>query len=205
MSNLLKTIANRRPYKNQVIAQLQNYQTAYNKSGFFNDFLFRLESFALGLEDRGCLDIAGMIFSKLAKFPADDRAKEQFLRGGLRVARKQSDPIHTLARIVDLKKLYEVKGKKFSHRHFEMLFLEEQELCNIVNNFPQVKRQYKTVAKGTASRETYLYRLGITMTEIAKRLHPHEARPRLLDAREIFAELDRPKELMFVEKMLSKY
>lgn len=68
-----------------------------------------------------------------------------------------------------------------------------------------MKHQYKIVAKGTASRETYLYRLGITMTEIAKRLNPHEARSRLLDAREIFTELDRPKELMFVEKMLSKY
>ncbi len=48
-----------------------------------------------------------MVFSKLAKLPTTDEMKEQFLRGGLRVARKQRDPIHILARIVDLKKLYE--------------------------------------------------------------------------------------------------
>ena len=72
------------------------------------------------MEDANLLDIAGMVFSKLAKFPTTDEMKEQFLRGGLRVARKQRDPIHILARIVDLKKLYEKNGDK--HKEDTELF-----------------------------------------------------------------------------------
>ena len=86
-----------------------------------------------------------MVFSKLAKLPTTDEMKEQFLRGGLRVARKQRDPIHILARIVDLKKLYEKNGD--THSRFKMLFAEESALTDIVGNFRQAKEKYRTVSK----------------------------------------------------------
>lgn len=99
---------------------MKDFQRDYNKNGLFRDFLPRLEDFALRMEDARFLDIAGMVFSKLAKLPTTDEMKEQFLRGGLRIAKKQGDPIHTLARIVDLKKLYEQTGNK--HGKYKMLF-----------------------------------------------------------------------------------
>lgn len=197
------TMARRRPDRNYVISQLQHYQTQYNKNGLFKDFLLRLEAFALGMEDSNLLDIAGMVFSKLAKFPTTDEMKEQFLRGGLRIARKQRDPIHILARIVDLKKLYESNGN--NNQRFKMLFQEEKALTNIVENFEKAQGSYRTVAKGTASIDKYRLQLARTKVDIAKKLRPCDAYARLIEAKAIFADLCCQKELRFVEKMLSRF
>lgn len=197
------TMTRRRPDRNYVISQLQHYQTQYNKNGLFRDFLVRLEDFALSMEDANLLDIAGMVFSKLAKFPTTDEMKEQFLRGGLRVARKQRDPIHILARIVDLKKLYEKNGDK--HSRFKMLFSEEKVLSDIVENFEKAQGRYRTVSKESSALDKYRLQLARVKVDIAKKLRPNEAYDRLLEARTIFLDLDCPKELQFVEKMLSKF
>lgn len=197
------TIARRRPDSKYVISQLQHYQTQYNKNGLFRDFLLRLEAFALGMEDANLLDIAGMVFSKLAKLPTTEEMKEQFLRGGLRVARKQGDPIHILARIVDLKKLYEQNGN--NHGRFKMLFPEEKTLTTIVENFNKAQKRYRTVVKEHSPLEKYRLQLARTKVDIAKKLKPNEAYQRLIEAKTIFEELNCPKELKFVNKMLSKY
>lgn len=196
------TMARRRPDRNYVISQLQHYQTQYNKNGFFRDFLVRLEDFALGMEDANLLDIAGMVFSKLAKFPTTDEMKEQFLRGGLRIARKQRDPFHTLARIVDLKKLYENGDKPY--QRFKMLFPEEKVLTEIIENFEKAQGRYRTVAKGVSPLNKYRLQLARTKVDIAKKLKPNEAYDRLIEAKIIFAELGCLKELKFVERMLSR-
>lgn len=196
------TMARRRPDRNYVISQLQHYQTQYNKNGLFRDFLVRLEAFALGMEDANLLDIAGMVFSKLAKLPTTDEMKEQFLRGGLRIARKQRDPIHTLARIVDLKKLYEKNGD--THSRFKMLFSEEKALTTIVENFGQAQKKYRTVSKDVSPFDKYRLQLARTKVDLAKRLRPNEAYSRLIEARGIFADLGYSKELHFVERMLTK-
>ncbi|MCM1002993.1 MAG: hypothetical protein NC408_01480 [Candidatus Gastranaerophilales bacterium] len=197
-----ETMARRKPDRNYVISQLQHYQTQYNKNGLFKDFLVRLEAFALGMEDSNLLDIAGMVFSKLAKFPTTDEMKEQFLRGGLRIARKQGDPIHILARIVDLKKLYENNGD--SRGRYKMLFPEERALTDIVENFPKAKGRFRTVSKEYSPLDKYRLQLARVKVDIAKKLRPHEAYSRLIEAREIFEDLRCSKELKFVDRMLSK-
>lgn len=197
------TMARRRPDRNYVISQLQHYQTQYNKNGLFRDFLVRLEAFALGMEDANLLDIAGMVFSKLAKLPTTDEMKEQFLRGGLRIARKQRDPIHTLARIVDLKKLYEKNGDNDSR--YRMLFAEEKALTTIVENFGQAQKKYRTVSKQTSSLSRYRIQLARTKVEIAKTLRPNEAYPILLEAKTLFADSAFDNGVRYVEKLLAKY
>ncbi len=197
------TMARRRPDRNYVISQLKHYQTQYNKNGLFNDYLVRLEAFALGMEETGLLDIAGMVFSKLAKLPTTDEMKEQFLRGGLRVARKQRDPIHILARIVDLKKLYEKNGD--THSRFKMLFAEESALTDIVGNFRQAKEKYRTVSKQSSSLNRYIIQLARTKVEIAKMLRPKEAYPMLLEAKSLFESTAFDNGVRYVEKMLVKY
>lgn len=197
------TMARRRPDRNYVISQLQHYQTQYNKNGLFQDFLLRLEAFALGMEDSNLLDIAGMVFSKLAKLPTTDEMKEQFLRGGLRVARKQRDPIHILARIVDLKKLYEKKGD--ANSRYRMLFAEEKALTNIVENFGLAKKKYRTVSKQNSSIGRYRIQLARTKVEIAKTLRPNEAYPILLEAKTLFADSAFDNGVRYVEKLLARY
>lgn len=197
------TMAHRRPDRNYVISQLQHYQTQYNKNGLFRDFLLRLESFALNMEDANLLDIAGMVFSKLAKLPTTDEMKEQFLKGGLRIARKQRDPIHTLARIVDLKKLYEKNGDNNSR--YRMLFAEETALTTIVENFGQAQKKYRTVSKQSSSLSRYRIQLARTKVEIAKTLRPNEAYPILLEAKTLFADSAFDNGVRYVEKMLAKY
>ncbi len=196
------TLSRRRPDTNYVISQLQHYQTQYNKNGLFTDFLVRLEHFGLCLEDVNLLDLAGIVFSKLAKFPTTEEMKEQFLRNGLRVAKKQGDPFHILARIVDLKKLHENSGNNYER--FKMLFPEERVLTEIVENFDKSKKRFRTVSKSTSSIDKYKLQLARTKVDIAKKLRRTEAYPRLLEARGIFSELDCPKELKFVERMLSR-
>lgn len=196
------TMARKRPDRNYVISQLKHYQTQYNKNGFFQDFLLRLEDFALGMEDVNLLDLAGMVFSKLAKLPTTDEMKEQFLRGGLRIARKQGDPIHVLARIVDLKKLYEQNGN--SYQRFKMLFPEERALTDIVENFGKAKGRFRTVSKDHSSLEKYRLQLARTKVDIAKKLKPEDSYLKLIEARRIFTDLGCPKEVQFVERMMSK-
>lgn len=195
------TITRGRPNQIYVISQLQNFQKSYSKSGFFNDFLLRLEDFALGMEHNNLLDIAGIVFSKLAKLPTSPELKEQFLRGGLRIARKQKDPIHTLARIVDLKKLYQNSDNQT--KQYKMLFQEEKALEIIIENFSKAKKSYKTVSQNSSPIKKYKSQLARCKVDIAKKLKPKEAYPRLLEAREIFKELGQDNELSFVERLIN--
>lgn len=195
-----RTISRRKPDVKYLISQLKYHETKYDKNGFLTDFLFRLEDFAYGLEHNGLLDIAGMIYSRLAKLPTTPELKEQFLRGGLRLARKQGDPIHILGRIVDLKKLYEAEGK--GNKFYKMLFSEEQTLTGIVENFVKAKINYRTVSKKAATEDVYSYRLAVVKVDIAKKMRSKDRVERLLEAKEIFERLGCEKELKFVNKLL---
>lgn len=196
------TITRGKPNEIYVISQLQKFQKSYSQNGFFKDFLLRLEDFALGMEDNNFLDLAGIVFSKLAKMPTTPELKEQFLRGGLRVAKKQRDPIHTLARIVDLKKLFE--QEEAPSKRYRMLFQEEKALETIIEDFAGAQSGHKTVSKKYSPVQKYKLQLARCKVDIAKRLAPQEAFPRLAAARDIFAELGRDNELGFVEKLILK-
>lgn len=198
-----RTLENNFVSKAQIIGRLSAYESKYHANGLYKSFFCNAENFAYCLEKSNMLDLAGIAFSKLAKLPAPYEVKERVLRRGLKVARKQNDPIHILARIVDLKKLYEASDE--SYKHLTMLLQEEQELYSIVNNFPSAIRHFKTISREPSSRDIYLYRLAQTTLEISKHVRPKDAFPRLLDAQDIFTELGCYKELGYVRKLLSEY
>lgn len=197
------TLRQKCPDKNYVISQLKYYQKEYNRGGFFEEFLFRLENFAYDMESVGGLDIAGMVFSKLAKFPAHPRIKEQFLYSALRIAQKQKDDIHTLARIVDLKNLY--RRSNDHKRAYRMLFSEEKLLTDIVENFDAAKNKFRTVSKHPAALNTYKYQLAAAKVDIAKGLKPKDAYYRLIEAREIFASIACDSKVVFIDRLLSNH
>lgn len=197
-----KTIANKKPDNIYVISQLQKYQSLYRKSGYQADFLSRLAEFAYNMENNQLLDLAGIVFSRLAKLPIMPELKEQFLKGGLRVSRKQGDLIHSLARIVDLKKLYEQNGK--TSKRTKMLFQEEQVLENITKNFLDAKDKYKTVAKNPTALNKYKLQLARVKVNIAKTLSTNAARAKFNEALNIYQEIGADEELQFVKKFIAQ-
>ncbi|MBR2430618.1 hypothetical protein IKB17_04035 [bacterium] len=191
---------------NQVIYKLQSFEKEYKRLGVTESFVFQAQQFAKSCSDKGLMDFSGIIYSFLIKIPnISDSTKENLIIKSIEIAKNQDDTIHELARIVDLKKLYK-NSKKFSQKKYiKTLFKEEEILTYIIKNYSICKLKFKTLAKDANNIKTYQFRLGTAKVDIAKahiQTDKKLAKKMLLEAKEIFTDLDRSAELAFVNELL---
>lgn len=190
-----------------LITQLQQYEKQYKKLGLLDSFYIISEQFALKLHEMGLNDFAGIILSKLIKQPEIiHERKSAIANTALTIAKEQGDPIHILARLVDLKKINASKnGSK--KQYLKILKEEEEILTRILNNFEDSKLQFKTVSRNSSEKEKYQFRLATARVDIGKCLMYSEvktAKAKLIQALQSFKALGREREAEFATRLISE-
>lgn len=189
-----------------VISQMRQYEKQYKKVGMLDVFCDQTSKLADALHHRGLDDFAGILYSNLVKLPnISPKQKEVFAQRALEVAQNQGDMLHTLARIVDLKKVYQNNGRK--RQVIDALLLEEKQLLAIIKDFEKTKRSYRTYNRGVSSIETYQLRLAMARVDIAKGLmnsNPEAGERKVLLAIPAFEALGREKEARFAQNILQQ-
>lgn len=189
-----------------VISQMKQYEKQYKKIGMLDVFCDQTSKLADALHHRGLEDFAGILYSNLVKLPnISPKQKEVFAQRALEVAQNQGDLLHTLARIVDLKKVYQNNGRR--RQVIDTLFLEEKQLVAIIKDFEKTKKSYRTYNRGVSPLETYQLRLAMARVDIAKGLlnsNPEAAERKILLAMPTFEEFGKEKELNFAQNILNQ-
>lgn len=188
------------------VSQISQFQKRYKKAGLEKSFANNIFEFAQKMRKLGIEDFPGIIFSNLMKMPfLKPNIKEFYALKGLEFAQEQGDLIHTLARLVDLEKLY--KQSKETHKYTKVLFQQEKVLINICNDFKNAKKHYKTYSREHSKLKQYEIELAKTRVDIAKvilKSNPKQAKIILEKAKSIFEREGREKEVNFVNIMLSE-
>lgn len=171
--------------------------------------VFCLEADSLGaqmLEEKK-FDFAGIIYSALCKltqyFPEQ---LEMFARKGFLSAKANKDPIHMMARLNDLRKIYFRNPDKL-YEYIQVLYKQEKCLKELTQNYEKAVSSYQSVNRIPAPREDYEVMLAHVQTEIGKitkRKHPHDAKAKLISAREIFKNKGNLKSVEYINMLLSE-
>ena len=164
-------------------------------------FCSEADRFAGQLAEHENNDFAGIIMSALCKltqlFP---EKQEPFAIKGYKIAKANGDPIHMMARLNDLRKIY--------YRRSEKLYKAlEKCLKELTKNYANAIKSYKSVTRQAAKQRDYEQMLAHVQTEIGKitkRKHPHDARAKLLSAREIFKQHGNTKNVKYINMLLSE-
>ena len=188
------------------VSQMNHFEKRYKKAGLENQFAISIFTFAEKMDKLGINDLPGIIYSSLMKMPfIKSEVKELYALKGLEYAQNQGDSIHTLARLVDLEKIYKKNGN--THKYTRILFQEEKVLVNICSNFKNAKESYKTYSREHSRLKKYETELAKTRVDIAKVIlntNPKQAKILLTKARKFFCSEKRNKEVDFVDLMLSE-
>ena len=188
------------------ITQLHQFEKRYKRAGLERNFAGSIFEFAQSMRKAGIGDLPGIIFSNLMKMPfLKPQVKEFYAQKALEYAYEQGDTIHTLARLVDLEKLY--KQNKDTHKYARVLFQQEKALISICNDFKSATRKFRTYSREHSQLKQYEIELAKTRVDIAKVIlknNPKQAKIILKKARAVFEREGRTKEVDFVNLMLSE-
>lgn len=135
------------------------------------------------------LDFAGIIISTLCKvnefIPCN---LEYFAQKGYDISRMTGDYVHMVARLNDLRKLYNNQPNKLLN-YLDVLYEQERCLKHITQYYDTSIKSYHTVHRKPAPKDTYEIMLAHIQTEIAKltrRRYPQSAMSKLQSAVKIF-------------------
>ena len=152
-------------------------------------FCEEADNLAQQLHENGASDLSGVIYSTLVKLcELHPTHMQKYAMRGLEVARSQGDNVHIVARLNDMRKLYDRTPGKF-HDYINVLYAEEHYLRKLAFNYDEAIKTYSTIERKPATKEEYTRLLAFIQTEIAKltwRRHPVEALVRFVQARYIF-------------------
>ena len=125
-----------------VVSQLKQYEKQYKKLNLLDVFSENIAGLADALHHRGLDDFAGILYSHLVKLSnISPKQREVFAQRALEVAQNQGDLLHTLARIVDLKKVYQTNGRR--RQVIDTLFLEKRK--NLIERITEVLAHLKHI------------------------------------------------------------
>ncbi len=152
-------------------------------------------------------DFAGIIMSALCKltqfFP---EKQEPFAIKGYEIAKANGDPIHMMARLNDLRKIYYRRPEKL-YQYIQVLYKQEKCLKELTRNYDNAVNSYQSVTRQAAKQRDYEQMLAHVQTEIGKitkRKHPHDAKSKLLSAREIFEQRGNTKNVEYINMLLAE-
>lgn len=152
-------------------------------------------------------DFAGIIMSVLCKLTEWMPEKlEQFALKGYEIAKANGDPVHMMARLNNLRKIYQGDYNRL-YDYVQVLYKQEKCLKELTNHYDTLVDSFRSVTRGIASRNDYENMLAYVQTEIGKltrKKHPHDAQVKLLNAREIFEKRGNMQSVNYIDILLSK-
>lgn len=170
-------------------------------------FCLEADILASKMIEENNIDFAGIILSSLCKITQFiPEQLENFALKGLHVARINKDPIHIMARLNDLRKLYFRRPEKL-YEYVQVLYQQEKCLKELTRNYDNSVKSFHTLARNAAPRKDYKLMLAHVQTEIGKitkRKHPLDAKSKLISAREIFNTRGYQKNVAYIDMLLNE-
>ena len=149
------------------------------------------------LVNMGDSNLSGIIYSFLIKFNKDNaKIAEQ-------IANRQKDSIHIMARSYDLKEIYK-QTEYGSEKHLKALYGEKRALKDIVTNYDNVIKKYRTVTREAKPKETYELMLCENIFEIIEILKKKEPKRALEELNQLKEAVSRIKQQGTKEKNLRR-
>ena len=158
----------------------------------------------LMLVNMGDSNLSGIIYSFLIKFNKDNaKIAEQIALNALAIANRQKDSIHIMARSYDLKEIYK-QTEYGSEKHLKALYGEKRALKDIVTNYDNVIKKYRTVTREAKPKETYELMLCDNIFEIIEILKKKEPKRALEELNQLQEAVSRIKQQGTKEKKLRR-
>ena len=152
----------------------------------------------------GDSNLSGIIYSFLINFNKDNaKIAEQIALNALAIANRQKDSIHIMARSYDLKEIYK-QTEYGSEKHLKALYGEKRALKDIVTNYDNVIKKYRTVTREAKPKETYELMLCENIFEIIEILKKKEPKRALEELNQLKEAVSRIKQQGTKEKNLRR-
>ena len=182
-------------------------QKMYMKSKSSDFFCSQADELAGRLVESSNTAFAGIIMSALCKLTEFFPEKlEGFAKKGYEIAKSNGDYIHMMARLNNLRKVYQGRFDKL-YEYLQVLYKQEKCLKEMTNHYESAVGKYQSVVRNAASRNDYENMLAYVQTEIAKltrKKHPYDAQAKLLNARQIFEKRGNHQSVGYINMLLSK-
>lgn len=170
-------------------------------------FCSEADSLASKMIEEKNIDFAGIILSSLCKltqyFPEQ---LEYFALKGLQVARLNKDPVHIMARLNDLRKIYYRRPDKL-YEYLQVLYQQEKCLKTLTQNYEHSKDAFQTLSRRIAPKRDYDLMLAHVQTEIGKitkRKKPFNAQTMLISARATFEARGYKQNVEYIDMLLNE-
>lgn len=187
------------------LSKAKRFQKMYKQQDSMDIFCKESMTMAEAFHKANKLDYAGILYSWVIKLSRiNPELREIAIKKAYNIAEIHLDIIHMLARIIDLKELYRGQNNK---KYIEILIQEQKLLTDIVTNYKNASNRFSTVKNGIGPLDKYKYKLGSNCVDLAKKMlnsNPEHALKNLLQAKTIFTELKKDKELDFVLELISQ-
>lgn len=149
--------------------------------------------------------LAGITYSFLIKINRNNiQIVEELATKALAIAKRQHDPVHTMARANDLKRIYKIT-EPGSDKHIKILYEIKRALSGICKNYESTQKRYMSVSTKMKPRKQYEIMLANIKTEIGEIIRfkdPKLAEEELQSAREMFIKLGYTDKVEKINKLL---
>ena len=141
---------------------------------------------------------------KLTIFPEN---KNPFAIKGYEIAKANGDPIHMMARLNDLRKTYYRRPEKL-YQYIQVLYKKKNSLKELTRNYDNAVNSYQSVTRQSCKQRDYEQMLAHVSNrksvKLQKEKRPHDAKSKLLSAREIFEQRGNTKNVEYINMLLLK-
>lgn len=168
-------------------------------------FCSEADGLAAKLVEQKNNDFAGIIMSALCKLTEFmPNQLEKFAKKGYEIAKANGDPVHMMARLNDLRKVYYRRPEKL-YQYIQVLYKQEKCLKELTNHYETLSETHKTVTRRLAPKKDYEQMLAHVQTEIGKltkKKHPLDAQSKLLSARAVFDARGNKQNVEYIDMLL---
>lgn len=172
-----------------------------------DEFCTESEKLATALTKENENGFAGIIYSTLCKvtefFPNE---LEKFALKGYEIAQSNGDYVHMMARLNNLRKVYDGRPEKL-YDYVQTLYKQEKCLKQLTRHYDECVRDFQSVIREPATLEQYEGMLAYVQTEIGKltkKKHPNDALNKLLSARHIFEKQNNIRSVNYIDMLIGE-
>lgn len=197
-------LANRKSVSPRVFSE--HYSTFVKKMKP-DEFCSESEKLATALTKHNENGFAGIIYSTLCKVTEFiPNELEKFALKGYEVAQSNGDYVHMMARLNNLRKVYNGRPEKL-YNYVQTLYKQEKCLKQLTRHYDECIQDFQSVIRQPASQEQYEQMLAYVQTEIGKltrKKHPNDALNKLMSARHIFEKQNNTRSVNYINMLISE-
>lgn len=159
------------------------------------------------LKQQGNSRLSDLLINELGKMCLNRHhleEAEKYLHLAIENCQRKKDGMHELARLNDLEKIY----KESNNKKLLMSLLGRKKDCckKIIKDYDEFSSNYDSISRPPASKAEIQTQLAFSYSDLAELIHkrrPYDAVKMYEKARDIYKELDHPREVAYLDKRIS--